>query len=190
MKLGNTLIDYARWVIKWPLVVAVLIAVLIGGSVRTVQWWWEKYEESEVIMIALRCDWPRFVNRRTGSAIEEFTGLYLIKKKRSEDTPHALFRGVETLKERDKYSAGIVLLSRRTDHNSDYYKFGKFHEGRANALGEFSYTFNRHTLKVTYYFDFWKGTDKRSTDCTEITEKEFFENVDLGLAELSKGQKS
>ena len=131
---GDTPIDYAKWMIKWPLIVVVLIAVLIGGSVRTVQWWLEKYEESEVTMMALRCDWPRLVDRRTGSAIEKSTGLFLIKKKRTEETPSALFRGVETLKERDSSSARILLLSRRANHGLEDYKFGIFQGEKTNAL--------------------------------------------------------
>ena len=183
---GDTPIDYAKWMIKWPLIVVVLIAVLICGSVRTVQWWLEKYEEAEVTMMALKCDWPRLVDRRTGSAIEKFTGLFLIKKKRTEETPSALFRGVETPKERDNPPARIVLMGRRTDHHSGTYKFGIFQEEKTNSLSNFSYAFDRNTLEVTYYFDIWKGTNKRSTECTEITEKELLENVDLRIAKFAK----
>ena len=183
---GDTPIDCAKWMIKGPLIVVVLIAVLIGGSVRTVQWWLEKYEESEVTMMALRCDWPRLVDRRTGSAIEKFTGLFLIKKKRTEETPSALFRGVETPKERDNSPARIVLLSRRTDHDSDTYKFGNFQEEKTISPSNFSYAFDRNTLEVTYYFDIWRGTNKRSTECTEITEKELLENVDARIAKFAK----
>ena len=43
MKLGGRLIDYTKWVIKWPLVVAAVVAVMIGGSVRTAQWWLDKF---------------------------------------------------------------------------------------------------------------------------------------------------
>ena len=183
---GDTPIDYAKWMIKGPLIVVVLIAVLIGGSVRTVQWWLEKYEESEVTMMALRCDWPRLVDRRTGSAIEKFTGLFLIKKKRTEETPSALFRGVETPKERDNSPARIVLLSRRTDHDSGTYKFGIFQEDKTISPSNFSYAFDRNSLEVTYYFDIWRGTNKRSTQCTEITEKELLENVDARIAKFAK----
>ena len=182
---GDTPIDYAKWVIKWPLIAVVIIAILIGGSVQTVQWWWEKYEDSEVTMIALRCDWPRFVNRRSGSAIDAFIGLYLIKRKRTEDTPSALFRGVETLKERDSSSARILLLSRRANHGLKNYKFGIFQAEKTNALSGFSYAFNRDTLTVTHYFDFWRGTNKRSTNCTEITEKELFESLDARIAKFA-----
>jgi hypothetical protein len=200
--------DDFKKIIKWLVIIIVVIFLLLiiwlVGYIAV-----DKYNDSKETMIALECNWDKFMQANAydlrekiyGSSEKQISKIlkeegftpenlesvmknksinkkhkmgsykewFLIQKQRDQDKPYGLYRGSHL-----KAIIGderVYMQWRLKDFSEDYYYFGI---GNPPKKKEQGHKINRKTLEISYY----RLGIPSTAQCKEISEREFYRNVE------------
>lgn len=178
METTNKLIEFTKWLFK-SLFLVVIGLVSIGLIVSGIY----KFINSEVVMIALKCNWGSVEILSTNKTTNNTTRYYLVKRKRFEDIPYALY-SVDHDGTGYRSEDGVFLIDNYKNQEDNTYTFGTISEYDAS----YSHSFHRETLKGTIKSYGIKG-NSISTNCSEISENEFNEYKNAKISEINNKRK-
>jgi hypothetical protein len=145
---------FFKWLVIIIIVLFLLLIIWFVGYISV-----DKYNDSKVAMIALECDWTK-----------TYKEWYLILKKRGHYEPHGLYQGrhVKAVVGDEK-----IYLERSFEVATD--KFYYFGTSESRKHKNWGYRIDRNNLETTFYNP---KSETLSTICKEISESEFYRNVE------------
>ena len=145
------------------------VFILMIACAIAAYYFWNRYQEEKITMISLECIWEE-----TSEGIINAKRWYLIKKQRNSLVPYGIYRGAHLKSSPTKEK--IFLQSKLEFTNSDYYIFKLISFDRLHKI-------NRKNLKISFKKDnIWT-----EGQCIEITEKEFYQNIEDKIKQKNSG---
>ena len=145
------------------------VFILMIACAIAAYYFWNRYQEEKITMISLECIWEE-----TSEGIKNAKRWYLIKKQRNSLVPYGIYRGTHLISTPTKDK--IYLQSKLESTNSEFYTFKLLNSERWHWI-------NRKKLKIHFKKDYtWT-----EGQCIEISEKEFYQNIEDKIKQKNSG---
>jgi len=163
-------IQSIKSILKWGLI-SILGLIIIGSVIGGIVVLYQNYQKAEVTVITFECFW-----KKSSNGENNITEWYLIKQRRNSDIPSSLYRGTHL---ESKLTDDLIYKqSTLNKYDDNYYYFNT-----DEKLSKWGHRINRKNLNTIYIDD---AGNKTSASCKEISESDFYDEIEDKIEEKNK----